>query len=291
MAAPRVVAHELPVPELPELAAVALDTVRRAGAARLEPHVHETMEICFLERGRIWSWVGSELYEVDGGDVYVTWPRELHGPLHGAINPCRRYVLCVPLWPEGRGDGRSFLHLPEDEAAELVAALASLPRRHFAAPPALAERFRQLLDGAVPGPAPLELARLRATLLALLLDVVEAARAAAPPPRSQLVRDAIAAMEASLERPLPVPELARRLGWSVSHLQHRFRAEVGLPPAEWLLRRRIVEACRRLEAGDTPVTRIGLELGFSSSQYFATAFARTTGLSPSAFRNAVRLPS
>jgi AraC-like DNA-binding protein len=288
---PRVVEAEPPVPELPELAGIALDTVRRAGAARLDAHVHETMELCYLERGRVWSWVGNELYEVGGGNVYVTWPHELHGPLHGAINPCRRYVLCVPLWPGGRRGGRTFLGLPAGEAEALVAALESLPRRHFGVAPPAGRRWRLLLENAVPGAGPHRLSRLRATLLELLLDVVEAAGAGAPPERSPLVREAVSCMEANLARPLPAAELAARLGWSVSHVQHRFRAELGMPPAEWYLRRRVIEACRLLEQTDEPVTRIGLELGFSSSQYFATAFARVIGSSPSGFRNAIRTSS
>ncbi|MBA3382582.1 MAG: helix-turn-helix domain-containing protein [Actinobacteria bacterium] len=61
-----------------------------------------------------------------------------------------------------------------------------------------------------------------------------------------------------------------------------------MPPVEWQLRRRIGEACRRLERTDEAVTSIGFRLGFSSSQYFATSFRRVMGLSPTAFRTAAR---
>jgi len=91
-----------------------------------------------------------------------------------------------------------------------------------------------------------------------------------------------------LDQPLTVVELSRRLGWSPSHVQHRFRAEVGVAPAEWRLRRRIFAACRRLESTDEPITGIALGLGFASSQYFATAFKRVMGSSPTAFRATAR---
>jgi AraC-like DNA-binding protein len=91
-------------------------------------------------------------------------------------------------------------------------------------------------------------------------------------------------MESNLELPLPLSELSRRLGWSPTYFNRKFRAEVGTPPANYYLRRRIAEACRRLHADGRAITEIGLELGFGSSQYFATAFKRTMGITPQAFR-------
>lgn len=283
MSPPQLVPAETPVPQLPELAAIGCDSIRRARAGKLAPHVHETMELCYVERGRVWSWVGSELFEISGGEVYVTWPGEIHGAMNGVVNPCRRYLVRVPLRP----GSATFLHLPEDEAAALVDALARLPR-HFPAPPSLVPTWEELIAESAAGSGPLGVARLRALLLDLLLEVVAAAARAVPQEWSQLTCDAMRQMEQNLTRPLQLTEIADRLGWSVSHVQHRFRREVGISPGEWYLRRRVAESCRLLEQSDDAVTKIAFDLGFSSSQYFATAFARVTGLSPTAFRRAGR---
>lgn len=281
-----------PVPELQELAHIGRDTTRRAdGSTRLTPHVHGTMELCFVERGTVWWWADRELYEVSGGQAYVTWPHELHGGLHGALNPCKLYWLGVPLWPRGRRGGRTFLDLPDSEAAALVAGLATLPRRQFPAPVALARSCDRMLEAIEGASGAFVVTRLRVTLLDFLLRVIDAAKNAPVPVYSMLVHEALRSIDESLHKPLSVPELSRRLGWSPSHVQHRFRDEVGVPPAEWQLRRRIGEACRRLEGTNEAITSIGYQLGFSSSQYFATAFRRVMGLSPTAFRTAARAGS
>jgi AraC-like DNA-binding protein len=267
---------------LPELEAIGFDAIRHADGGRVEPHAHETFELCFVERGEVWAWIEDELLEVSGGHVYVTWPGERHGAVDDAVNPCRRYLVRVDL------RAPRFLALPRDEAAAVTAALVALPRRSFPAPRETQPLFEQLLADVESDPTPLRQARLRASLLRLLLAVVDAAAAESSASHSDVVAEAKRVLGDRLDRRVSADELARELGWSVSHLQHRFREEVGMPPGEWQLRRRIAAACRLLVQTDDAVTRIAHALGFQSSQYFASAFARVTGTTPSAYREARR---
>jgi AraC-like DNA-binding protein len=268
---------------LPELEAIGFDAIRHADGGRVEPHVHETFELCFVERGEVWTWIEDELLEVSGGHVYVTWPGERHGAVDDAVNPCRRYLVRVDL------RASRFLGLPRDEAAAVTAALRELPRRSFPAPRETQTLFEQLLADVEADATPLRLARVRASLLQLLLTLVDAAATDARTRESDVVAEAKRLLGGRLDRRISAEELARELGWSVSHLQHRFREEVGMPPGEWQLRRRVAAGCRLLVQTDEPVTRIAHSLGFPSSQYFATAFARVTGATPTAYR-ATRRP-
>ena len=83
---------------------------------------------------------------------------------------------------------------------------------------------------------------------------------------------------------IQIRELARLCGLSVSRFKERFRDEVGVPPAEYLTRQKIEAAKSLLLAGDHSITDVAMDLGFSSSQYFATAFKRYTGRTPSEYR-------
>jgi len=78
--------------------------------------------------------------------------------------------------------------------------------------------------------------------------------------------------------------LAASFGLSPSGLRMRFQAETGYTPKQYLLHRRIEEARRRLSVADDHITAIAHELGFPSSQYFATVFMRQTGSTPRAYR-------
>ncbi len=73
---------------------------------------------------------------------------------------------------------------------------------------------------------------------------------------------------------------------SLSRFKARFKNEVGLPPADFIMRGKIERARQLLAAGDLSVTQIAMRLGFSSTQYFATAFKRHTGKTPSQARRA-----
>ncbi len=269
---------------LPELVMLGKDRLTKAAEQGLSPHRAGTLEICYIGDGIVWWWAEDELDEVKGGDLYLTWPGELHGGSHDVLNPCELYWLQVPLWKGGKSGARTFLSLPPAEAARLTKDLEGLPSRHFQGEASVPAAFERLLT-ALDGPAgPRRLLECRGALLDLLLGVLRCSRRASmKSSHSSVVAEALKLMDASLERPLALPALARRLGWSESHLKHRFRREVGVSPAEYHLRRRVLEAGRRLRQKGASVTQVALDLGFSSSQYFATAFKRVTGASPGSY--------
>ena len=91
----------------------------------------------------------------------------------------------------------------------------------------------------------------------------------------QLIEDQMADAELDTER------LAQAANISMSLFHTRFKEEMGLPPADYLRHRRVIEAQRILSQPDAPtVTDLAMQLGFSSSQYFATVFKRYTRMSP-----------
>jgi len=96
------------------------------------------------------------------------------------------------------------------------------------------------------------------------------------PPISTLLRH----IEAHVQETLPVGALATRVGLSVPRFKARFKNEVGIPPAEYVLRRKIDAAKRLLATPGTTVTDVSFALNFSSSQYFATVVRRYLGCPP-----------
>ena len=107
----------------------------------------------------------------------------------------------------------------------------------------------------------------------------------APDELRSTMRPVTAHIEAHLGRPLPVVELAGIAGMSRAHFSRRFAASEGLPPAEYVLERRLEAAARLLVQGAAlPVKEIAILSGFADPNYFAKAFRRHYGLSPTEFR-------
>jgi len=82
-----------------------------------------------------------------------------------------------------------------------------------------------------------------------------------------------------------IPAMARIAGLAPTRFHAHFKQCTGHSPKDWLLRRKVEIAAERLRGNpELTVTRLAHELGFSSSQYFATVFRRYVGESPSTFR-------
>lgn len=280
-----------PEREILDLAALDLRGARVLGRYRyrtphkpLPAHRHRGMiEICYLHRGNQHYELEGRRYDLRGGDVLVTMPGEWHstGP-----DPENRGVLYwLILQPSATG--RGFLGLSSRDSTALVRSLERLPSRHFRAPRGCHEILEGLIADAGRRGALDGIAR-RCTLLGLLLDLVRASHHRGIRSSDEWLAPVLRVMHEQVDRNRQVPEFAEVAGLSVSHFKTRFREAVGTAPAEYFLGLRIEEAARRLQQTTQPVTRIAMDLGFGSSQSFATAFHRLMGCSPSAHRQAGR---
>ena len=82
---------------------------------------------------------------------------------------------------------------------------------------------------------------------------------------------------------LTVNELALKCNVSSAYLKKIFAKYNGLGIHEYILQNKISIAKQMLSEGE-PVTTVADSLGFSSQNYFSTAFKRKTGVSPSEYK-------
>jgi transcriptional regulator GlxA family with amidase domain len=92
-------------------------------------------------------------------------------------------------------------------------------------------------------------------------------------------------LEQQFCEPWRLADLGRLAGLSPNHLAQLFGKEVGVSPHQYLLRQRIERAKELLAGTDVPITRIALDLGFSSSQHFARVFHQNVKRSARAYRD------
>lgn len=104
--------------------------------------------------------------------------------------------------------------------------------------------------------------------------------ASMPPSDVTAVAPAMAMIEARLNRPPKLEELAASCGMGRTAFCEAFRRVTGSTPADLLLQRRLERAALLLAEPGASVSRVARDLGFSSPQYFATAFRRVFGRTP-----------
>ncbi|MBN1555163.1 MAG: helix-turn-helix domain-containing protein [Phycisphaerae bacterium] len=273
--------HGRPCKSLPELTLLGIQRLTTAGS--LKTHLHPgQMEICYLQRGRITWWAGNDVVPLQGGDVYLTWPGEIHGGVDDISEPCRLCFLTVHV---PRRPPAGFLRLPAKEAHTLCRRLHALPQRHFRGGEDLFWKFERMDSCIQNRENPLAVLEARATLVTLLADVVRYGEQTVQTMRlSPKVLESITIMERNLAAPLLLERIAESVRWSLSHFKARFRREVGESPAQYYLRLRVRGAVDAIRRNDTPLVQIALDFGFNSSQYLANCVKRITGKTPSSYR-------
>jgi AraC-like DNA-binding protein len=91
-------------------------------------------------------------------------------------------------------------------------------------------------------------------------------------------------IDATLDQPLKLAEVARAACLSPFHFQRTFRAVFQETPHEYAVRRRLEKAARLLRETDEPVTEVCLTTGFQSLGSFSALFRARFGRSPREFR-------
>lgn len=246
----------------------------------LEEHSHgEMLEICYMASGEQAYVVDGQDFTLKGGEVFITRPHERHGTGRRPEGKGSLYWLLLFLpKPNAR-----FLSLSPKETRVLADRLLNLPRKFRAD-----NRFKRTLDRVFDAfdrtDDPLRVASLRNLLQRLLLDLIQTSRQQGwtVSPEMQRVQQHIAEQ---LGEPLQVRDLARLVCLSPSRFKTRFKAEIGVPPADYIARERIERAKEMLRGGQESVTAIAEAVGYPNPQYFATVFKRYTGQTPSRFRD------
>jgi AraC-like DNA-binding protein len=88
----------------------------------------------------------------------------------------------------------------------------------------------------------------------------------------------------NLSRPYCLTELARHLDRAPGYVCSHFSRMTGATIGEHLNHLRVQAACERLRQTDEPITRIALDLGFSSPQHFSAVFKREMHVTPRWYR-------
>ncbi|HTZ37597.1 MAG TPA: AraC family transcriptional regulator [Stellaceae bacterium] len=101
------------------------------------------------------------------------------------------------------------------------------------------------------------------------------------------LRRVIEYVEANLGEPVSLADLASAAGLTRMHFAAQFRAATGLPPHEYLLRRRVERAQEMLAENKTSLVEIALTVGFQTQSHFTSVFKRFVGQPPRAWRQSL----
>ncbi len=245
----------------------------------LEDHSHgDMLELCFLDSGKQSYTVEGKTFDLSGGDMFVTFPRENHGT-GGALQEKGTLYWLLLFAPQPR---RRYLGLSPAEGRRLFERFLSVPNRQFRAAKSAKKTLQQIF-AAFEDDGRLRAVNLKNLLLRFLLDAIDASEKTRPAV-SPAIRNVQRFIDENADKMLSIKELAKIAGLSQSRLKYRFKTEIGIPPADFIMRQKIERAENLLQNTRQSITQIAMSLGFSTAQYFAAAFRRYVGRTPSEFR-------
>jgi AraC family transcriptional regulator len=114
-----------------------------------------------------------------------------------------------------------------------------------------------------------------------------------PPARSKglapkKLRTILDSIEADLEGDLSLRRLAGLAGLSLDGFIRLFKQSAGVPPHQYILRKRVERAQALLGNPGLSLAEVALRAGFADQSHFSRMFHRLTGLAPRQYRQALR---
>ena len=100
----------------------------------------------------------------------------------------------------------------------------------------------------------------------------------------KLIESVIDYIENNLTGELDISTISKFIGYSPYHLSRIFSTCIGFSIYEYIRRRRITEAARKLVKSDEEIINIAMEYGYSNQQSFSVSFKKIYHCSPNQYR-------
>lgn len=242
----------------------------------------ESSHFVMVRRGAFAAHLGRRSYVADACTALISWEETEYRISH----------------PGGDGDDCVVIELSAELAAEALAPL----RRHRDVELRLCPRLQAATAAfaalarprpAAGGPAArapasgdrLSIEEASLELMRLVLGEGQRRRPANDSARRKLAQRAVEALHKDLAASPSVSGIAAELGCSPFALMRAVRAELGTSLRGYRVAARVGAALHRLAEGEGDLTRLALELGFSSHAHLTGTFVRVLGAPPSELRS------
>ena len=235
----------------------------------LEEHIHNGyFEITYFIKGTQTYWVEGEFYQMESGEVFITFPGEKHGSGGCFKNKSHIYYLQLHT---------SLLELLGigDEIHFFYKRLREINSRRFKVDKHILLLLEEILQEAIHTTNFSKIV-LRNKLSELLVECIQDAKGIKDIEKiiPKDIQKVLTYIEKHLEENIKIEDMMEGVSWSEGRFKAVFRECMGVPPKEYVLRRKMERAKQLIEEGEYSITDIAYKMGFSSSQYFTVVFKR-----------------
>ena len=245
-------------------------------------HFHLYCEVFYLKTGNCIYSVNQNLYHLTAGDLFIVTPGDSHFTRYEGLVPCERVVIYFK--PDALPD--SFWNQYSDIADNISrSGKVILDKKGQLLLEYLLNRL--LEENNIPDEYSLDFLKLLVMELFLCIQRYGIFVYEQLNPSDDIstdIEDAIRYIAQNYALPLTLPEVARHINLTPTYLSRKFKKVTGVTFKEYLNFIRIRQASQALLTTDDSITKIALNCGFNSSNYFKDIFRTVNGISPRAYR-------
>lgn len=243
----------------------------------LVPHYHEdAFEFTYIAKGSMSYYTSPEEYTVYGGDVFISFPNEIHSTNDTPISLNHQYWFQLDI-----SDPEKFLFLQPDIARQLIKELFQINQHVITA-------HTKRIGAAIEEAFNLSLSRRNRLLassciilfLELLLEETKSIKNSDNPD----IEASLLYIRDHIEENLELDQLASLCSLSTSQYKQKFRKVVGVSPRNYINKEKIEYSKKLLQQGCS-ITDVAMQLNFSSSSYYSTVFKKYTMQSPKEYQS------
>lgn len=267
---------------IPGLRMIGCHNTSRA-LAPLSPHFHkDCFEFTYVVQGNLSFTVNGRTYQLSSGDLFVTFPNEIHDTGNEPMPLHKIYWFQIDV-----SKSENFLFTETSMAKELIRQLYSLKKRIIKMDEITEKWMEEIFKNVELGET---LGKLMSSYMlgSFLCQVIK--KAEAPDQKVKIssdIRKAKAYIQEHIEESITMEKLAEISMLSISRFKQKFQQQLGNSPRAYINYYKIEAAKRMLQEGKN-VTDTAMKLGFSSSNYFSSVFHRYTSQSPSTYRREMK---
>ncbi|MBP3396722.1 MAG: AraC family transcriptional regulator [Clostridia bacterium] len=248
---------------------------RPQGSLQVAAHLHRHIELAMLLEGHTVAYDGTERYQLEPGDVFISFPNHIH---RFETVDQERYILMI---------------VNPDLMPELAHTFLSFSPRSARVPGAardpqllqIAEALVASTDDTSPYADQMRRGYLQ-VFFSKLLSQMELTES--PYQDSQALKTVIAYCSAHYQSELSLGLLERELHISKYYISHLFSDKLRIGFNNYLNSLRLSYACDHLCHSDASITEIAEKAGFGTARTFNRAFLKQMGCTPSEYRQGKR---
>ncbi|TDG00284.1 AraC family transcriptional regulator [Paenibacillus piri] len=253
-------------------------------------HYHQGIELLLIHRGRGHAVLNQKMYHLEAGSLLCLQPFQLHRVHFEASedSPYERTILkfeptvlvaALRMFPAAN---RFFEYLWKGNLTNQVVSTGAAEAYIMQIISHFKSKNLTLTDAEYYEAATMMTIQVLDCIRSLWREQAQTDSAAARPERhSEKIMQWI---EANYTTPFDLDKLAKELHLSKHHVSHLFSSETGSSITDYLMSRRIRQACWLLNTESLPIEQVGIQVGIANFSYFCRLFKKITGYTPLQYR-------